>query len=107
MAELPIEIVERPLQFQHDAIVQAAPLLRPDALDALRHQAFPRATLVTPNLDEVRLLTGIDARTRGDLLDAAKAISDFGPRWVLIKSGHLAEIHVGMIPHASLGRAAR
>jgi hydroxymethylpyrimidine/phosphomethylpyrimidine kinase len=67
------------------------PLLRPDALDALRREAFPRATLVTPNLDEVRLLTGVDARTRDDLLDAAKAIHDFGPEWVLIKSGHLAD----------------
>ncbi|WP_433871113.1 bifunctional hydroxymethylpyrimidine kinase/phosphomethylpyrimidine kinase [Saccharopolyspora sp. CA-218241] len=67
------------------------PLLRADALDALRHEAFPRATLVTPNLDEVRLLTGIDARTRSDLLDAAKAVHDFGPRWVLIKSGHLPD----------------
>jgi hydroxymethylpyrimidine/phosphomethylpyrimidine kinase len=65
------------------------PLLRDDALDALRHEAFPRATLVTPNLDEVRLLTGVDARTRDDLLAAAKAISDFGPKWVLIKSGHM------------------
>lgn len=67
------------------------PLLRPDALDALRYEAFPRATLVTPNLDEVRLLTGIDARTREDLRDAAKAVHEFGPRWVLIKSGHLLD----------------
>lgn len=67
------------------------PLLRADALDALRDQAFPRATLVTPNLDEVRLLTGVDARTREDLRDAAKAIYDFGPQWVLIKSGHLPD----------------
>jgi hydroxymethylpyrimidine/phosphomethylpyrimidine kinase len=67
------------------------PLLRPDALDALRERAFPRATLVTPNLDEVRLLTGVDARTRSDLRDAAKAIYDFGPQWVLIKSGHLPD----------------
>ncbi len=67
------------------------PLLRPDALDALRNGAFPRATLVTPNLDEVRLLTGIDARSRDDLLDAAKAVHDFGPDWVLIKSGHLLD----------------
>ena len=65
------------------------PLLRSEALDALRYQAFPRATLVTPNLDEVRLLTGVDARTREDLPDAAKAVHAFGPRWVLIKSGHL------------------
>lgn len=67
------------------------PLLSQDALDALRHEAFPRATLVTPNLDEVRLLTGVDARTRDDLRDAAKAVHEFGPRWVLIKSGHLPD----------------
>jgi hydroxymethylpyrimidine/phosphomethylpyrimidine kinase len=67
------------------------PLLGPDALDALRYRAFPHATLVTPNLDEVRLLTGIEARTRSDLWDAAKAIYDFGPRWVLIKGGHLPD----------------
>ncbi|WP_243791364.1 bifunctional hydroxymethylpyrimidine kinase/phosphomethylpyrimidine kinase [Saccharopolyspora gloriosae] len=67
------------------------PLLRPDALEALRTHAFPRATLVTPNLDEVRLLTGLEARSRDDLLDAAKAIHDFGPDWVLIKSGHLLD----------------
>lgn len=67
------------------------PLLRQDALEALRHEAFPRATLVTPNLDEVRLLTGIDARTRDDLRDAAKAVHEFGPEWVLIKSGHLPD----------------
>jgi hydroxymethylpyrimidine/phosphomethylpyrimidine kinase len=67
------------------------PLLEPDALEALRTEAFPRATLVTPNLDEVRLLTGIDARTRDDLRDAAKAVHAFGPEWVLIKSGHLPD----------------
>ncbi|MHA6802133.1 bifunctional hydroxymethylpyrimidine kinase/phosphomethylpyrimidine kinase [Salinifilum ghardaiensis] len=67
------------------------PLLDPDALDALRNRVFPRATLVTPNLDEVHLLTGVTARSRADLLDAAKAVHDFGPRWVLVKSGHLPD----------------
>lgn len=67
------------------------PLLHQDALDALRYEMFPRATLVTPNLDEVRLLTGIDVDTRAGLWDAAKAVYDFGPAWVLIKSGHLPD----------------
>ena len=35
-------------------------LLAPEALDSLRAQLFPLATLVTPNLDEVRLLVDID-----------------------------------------------
>ena len=65
------------------------PLLRPDALHALRDVVLPLATLATPNLGEVRLLTGISVRSRAELLDAAKALHDLGPQWVLVKGGHL------------------
>jgi hydroxymethylpyrimidine/phosphomethylpyrimidine kinase len=64
-------------------------LLADDALHALRTLLFPRATLVTPNLDEVRLLTGIDVRSRADQREAAEALHAMGPRWVLVKGGHL------------------
>ena len=47
------------------ASMHGDPLLHPSALDALRTQLFPLATVVTPNLDEVRLLVGIDVRRRG------------------------------------------
>lgn len=65
------------------------PLLRPDAVDALRELILPLATLVTPNLGEVRLLTGIDVRTRADMEEAAQALHALGPQWVLVKGGHL------------------
>ena len=64
-------------------------LLRDDALDALRTELFPRATLVTPNLDEVRLLTGITVRDRAGAREAARALLALGPRWALVKGGHL------------------
>ncbi|OLF09391.1 bifunctional hydroxymethylpyrimidine kinase/phosphomethylpyrimidine kinase [Actinophytocola xinjiangensis] len=64
-------------------------LLRDDALDALRTELFPRATLITPNLDEVRLLTGIEVRDHDDAREAARALHAFGPKWVLVKGGHL------------------
>jgi hydroxymethylpyrimidine/phosphomethylpyrimidine kinase len=64
-------------------------LLREDALDALRRLLFPMATLVTPNLDEVRLLTGLSVSTRADAEEAARALHAFGPQWVLVKGGHL------------------
>ena len=64
-------------------------LLAQDALDALRTLLFPRATLVTPNLDEVRLLTGITVRDRAEQRKAAEALHALGPRWVLVKGGHL------------------
>lgn len=66
-------------------------LLHDDALDALRTKLFPRATLVTPNLDEVRLLVGVDVRDRAGQYDAAKALHALGPDWVLVKGGHLVD----------------
>lgn len=65
------------------------PLLRLDALAALRDLIIPLATLITPNLGEVRLLTGIDVRDRAGMRDAARALHALGPRWVLVKGGHL------------------
>lgn len=64
-------------------------LLADDALDALRTLLFPRATLVTPNLDEVRLITGIEVRDRAGQREAARALHAMGPKWVLVKGGHL------------------
>ncbi|RJQ82597.1 bifunctional hydroxymethylpyrimidine kinase/phosphomethylpyrimidine kinase [Pseudonocardiaceae bacterium YIM PH 21723] len=65
------------------------PLLADSALDAFRKLMFPRATLITPNLDEVRLLTGIDVKDRSGQRDAARALYEYGPKWVLVKGGHL------------------
>jgi hydroxymethylpyrimidine/phosphomethylpyrimidine kinase len=64
-------------------------LMAREALDSLRDQLFPLATLVTPNLDEVRLLVGIDVVDAETQRAAAKALHALGPRWVLVKGGHL------------------
>jgi hydroxymethylpyrimidine/phosphomethylpyrimidine kinase len=66
-------------------------LLADEALDAFRALLFPRATVVTPNLDEVRLLVGIDVHDRTAQYDAAKVLHGLGPRYVLVKGGHLSE----------------
>jgi hydroxymethylpyrimidine/phosphomethylpyrimidine kinase len=66
-------------------------LLADEALDAFRSLLFPRATLVTPNLDEVRLLVGIDVHDREGQYEAAKLLHGMGPRAVLVKGGHLRE----------------
>ncbi len=65
------------------------PLLHPSALNSLRHQLFPLATLVTPNLDEVRLLVDIEVVDDASQRAAAKALHALGPQWVLVKGGHL------------------
>ncbi|GLY71648.1 bifunctional hydroxymethylpyrimidine kinase/phosphomethylpyrimidine kinase [Amycolatopsis taiwanensis] len=66
-------------------------LLREEALEAIRTELFPRATLITPNLDEVRLLTGVDVTDRESQRHAADVLLEFGSQWVLVKGGHLEE----------------
>jgi hydroxymethylpyrimidine/phosphomethylpyrimidine kinase len=65
------------------------PLLREDAVDALANRLLPLATVATPNLGEVRLLTGVEVEAEDDLEAAARAVHGLGPRWALIKGGHL------------------
>ncbi|MCI4673682.1 bifunctional hydroxymethylpyrimidine kinase/phosphomethylpyrimidine kinase [Candidatus Mycolicibacterium alkanivorans] len=71
------------------ASMHGDPLLHPSALDTLRTELFPLASLVTPNLDEVRLLVGIDVTDERTQRDAAKALHALGPKWALVKGGHL------------------
>ena len=71
------------------ASMHGDPLLADDALDALRSELFPRATLVTPNLDEVRLLVGLEVGSRAEQYTAAKKLHSLGSQWVLVKGGHL------------------
>ncbi len=73
------------------ASMRGDPLLADDALDAYRTLLFTRATVVTPNLDEVRLFTGIDVHDRAGQYEAAKVLHALGPRHVLVKGGHLWE----------------
>jgi hydroxymethylpyrimidine/phosphomethylpyrimidine kinase len=65
------------------------PLLREDAVDALRTRIVPLATLVTPNLPEAAGLAGFEVRTLQDMERAGQAILDLGARAVLVKGGHL------------------
>ncbi|MFB0618029.1 bifunctional hydroxymethylpyrimidine kinase/phosphomethylpyrimidine kinase [Streptomyces sp. AGS-58] len=67
------------------------PLLAASALDAVRTKLLPAATVATPNLDEVTQLTGVRVESEADLRRAAAAVLEYGPRWVLIKGGHLAD----------------
>ncbi|WP_020664403.1 bifunctional hydroxymethylpyrimidine kinase/phosphomethylpyrimidine kinase [Amycolatopsis benzoatilytica] len=58
-------------------------------LAALRDELLPRATVLTPNLDEVRLLTGMTVTDREGMHAAAIVLHQLGPKYVLVKSGHL------------------
>ncbi|MCX4098971.1 bifunctional hydroxymethylpyrimidine kinase/phosphomethylpyrimidine kinase [Nocardia sp. alder85J] len=71
------------------ASMHGDPLLHAEALDALRHTLIPLATVITPNLDEVRLLTGIEVTDDATARAAAEALHRLGPRWAIVKGGHL------------------
>ncbi len=71
------------------ASMHGDPLLHPSALDSLRAELFPLATLVTPNLDEVRLLVGVDVVDADTQREAARRLQALGPQWALVKGGHL------------------
>lgn len=67
-------------------------LLRPEAVAALRERLLPRAFVLTPNLPEAGdLLDGPTPQSRREMEEAARALLERGPRWVLLKGGHLAD----------------
>ena len=71
------------------ASMHGSPLLADDALDALRSELLPRATLVTPNLDEVALLVDVKVVDDASAREAARALHALGAHAVLVKGGHL------------------
>lgn len=75
-------------------------LLREDAVDALKRDLLPLATLVTPNTHEAAGLTGFDVGSRSDMERAAEVILDFGPGAVLMKGGHVqGDIAADLLVH--------
>ncbi len=65
-------------------------LLRDDAVAALREKLVPLADVITPNLPEAGVLLGTAApATLGEMREAIGALHRLGPKWVLLKGGHL------------------
>lgn len=63
-------------------------LLQSDAVTALVTHLLPLATLVTPNIPEAEVLSGLSIGTREDMERAARAIFDRCGCAVLLKGGH-------------------
>ncbi|MEH0418207.1 bifunctional hydroxymethylpyrimidine kinase/phosphomethylpyrimidine kinase [Streptomyces sp. B21-083] len=77
------------------------PLLAASALDSVRTLLLPVATVATPNLDEVTQLTGVRVESEGQLREAAAAVLEYGPKWALIKGGHLPGEAVDLLTDGS------
>lgn len=66
-------------------------LLAAEARDVLLGELAPRATVLTPNLDEAAWLVGTPVPDREAMRAAAAALLAHGPRWILLKGGHLPD----------------
>jgi hydroxymethylpyrimidine/phosphomethylpyrimidine kinase len=66
-----------------------SPLLKPEAMEALKTRLLPLATVVTPNLHEAGALVGRELANVADMKEAARAIHGLGAQNVVVKGGHL------------------
>jgi len=66
-------------------------LLEEDARSVLRDKLLPLATLITPNMAEGEVLSGMTIRCKDEMEEAADIILGDGARAVLLKGGHLAD----------------
>ncbi|MHA8111460.1 bifunctional hydroxymethylpyrimidine kinase/phosphomethylpyrimidine kinase [Lactobacillaceae bacterium Melli_B4] len=63
-------------------------LLKPDAIEALKNELIPLATVITPNYYEAALLTGVEINDANDMVTAAHALMKLGSDNVMIKGRH-------------------
>lgn len=66
-------------------------LLAEDAEAALAAELIPLASLVTPNLQEARILTGLPVKEVEEMREAARALVEMGAGAALVKGGHLQD----------------
>jgi hydroxymethylpyrimidine/phosphomethylpyrimidine kinase len=84
-ARFSFPLVVDPVRFSK----HGAPLMSGEAKSALVECLIPRAYLVTPNLHEAEEMVGFPVTDLAAMEKAAKRISEFGAKGVLVKGGHL------------------
>lgn len=63
-------------------------LMKNDAVQTMINELLPIATLVTPNIPEAQVLSGLKIQTKEDMVSAARRIYDSYHCSVLLKGGH-------------------
>lgn len=64
-------------------------LLADNALNTLVKLLLPICEVVTPNVPEARVISGLEIRNKEDAKDAARKIHELGASAVIVKGGHL------------------
>lgn len=70
------------------AATSGSPLIKTDAVAMLMNALFPLAAVVTPNIPEGEILSGMSISCKEDMINAAKAIHEAHGCAVLLKGGH-------------------
>lgn len=68
-----------------------AALLRRDAQQMLIERLLPLAYIITPNVPEAEVLSGVPVDSEESLKEAAEIIHGLGPKFVVMKGGHLKQ----------------
>lgn len=66
-------------------------LMENETVASLKNQLIPLADIITPNLSEAEVLSGISIADREQMIEAAKKIGEYYEGAILIKGGHLSE----------------
>jgi hydroxymethylpyrimidine/phosphomethylpyrimidine kinase len=66
------------------------PLLQQTAVTAVKEHLLPLALVVTPNVPEAEILSGLTIASPAAVREAARVIASLGPRFVVVKGGHLS-----------------
>ena len=64
-------------------------LLEDEAIELIVEELFPIASLITPNTDEAKFLSGVSINSVSDMYKAAEKLLEKGCKAVLMKGGHL------------------
>lgn len=65
-------------------------LVQDDAIEAIMENLLPLVDVLTPNLPEAEVLASTSVKTKDEIRQAAKTLSQTGSKAVLIKGGHLS-----------------
>ncbi len=71
-----------------------ARLMDEGSIEVLKARLIPGATLLTPNIPEAEVLTGVNIRNVEDMQRAGRALLAMGAQAVLVKGGHMTGAQV-------------
>ena len=69
-------------------------LINDDCIDYIKKKLITKVSLITPNIPEAQILSGIKIKDLDDMIVSAKIISKMGSKNILLKGGHLKSKYI-------------